>query len=170
MKYLVKRKSPDSGRRVNYLTDAALALCTEHAADGFHVASIAAKFGIPNRTFTDMRARQPAIDEALQAGRLHYFDKLMRKLNQHLNVDSDEPANITALIFTLRSMFGLQGDKLPNHMTVNVTNNNTQNVFAKLPSPEQVAKETAKLIAQKQSEWDVQNGQPLIAAEVTNEQ
>ena len=135
-KLITKRRPKGATKSVIHITKAGLELVREHAAMGRHQESIAAVMGMSRRTLLEIRKRQPEVDDALQEGRVAYFDKLVGKLNEHLALDDPETkANVTAMIFALKSMFGMEiGDaRVPKHLTI--VNDNRQQ-YVQIASPE----------------------------------
>ncbi len=106
----MKRPERPSRRIVNALgkseivvTATGLGIVEELAAKGCSVVTIAKALGVDKETFRHIRARDPAVEEAFEAGRAKEHDRLVSNLNT-----AAASGNVVASIFLLRARHGYQ--------------------------------------------------------------
>ena len=106
----MKRPELPSRRIVNALgkseivvTPTGLGIVEELAAKGCSVVTIAKALGVDKETFRHIRARDPAVEEAFEAGRAKEHDRLVSNLNT-----AAASGNVVASIFLLRARHGYQ--------------------------------------------------------------
>ena len=106
----MKRPERPSRRIVNALgkseivvTPTGLGIVEELAAQGCSVVTIAKALGVDKETFRHIRARDPAVEEAFEAGRAKEHDRLVSNLNT-----AAASGNVVASIFLLRARHGYQ--------------------------------------------------------------
>lgn len=106
----MKRPELPSRRIVNALgkseivvTPMGLGIVEELAAKGCSVVTIAKALGVDKETFRHIRGRDPAVEEAFEAGRAMEHDRLVANLNT-----AAESGNVVASIFLLRARHGYQ--------------------------------------------------------------
>lgn len=106
----MKRPELPSRRIVNALgkseivvTPTGLGIVEELAAQGCSVVTIAKALGVDKETFRHIRGRDPAVEEAFEAGRAKEHDRLVSNLNT-----AAASGNVVASIFLLRARHGYQ--------------------------------------------------------------
>lgn len=106
----MKRPELPSRRIVNALgkseivvTPTGLGIVEELAAKGCSVVTIAKALGVDKETFRHIRGRDPAVEEAFEAGRAKEHDRLVSNLNT-----AAASGNVVASIFLLRARHGYQ--------------------------------------------------------------
>lgn len=104
----MKRPERPSRRIVNALgkseivvTPTGLGIVEELAAKGCSVVTIAKALGVDKETFRHIRGRDPAVEEAFEAGRAKEHDRLVSNLNT-----AAASGNVVASIFLLRARHG----------------------------------------------------------------
>lgn len=111
-----------------------VALIEEMASGGMSMTSIAKRLRIGNRTFYDIRQRQPEVSEALERGYAAMEDELVSTLKTRA-LDDSRKDGTTAAIFLLKARRGYEiGDqKVPSHLTI--VNNDNRKQTIQLPAP-----------------------------------
>jgi hypothetical protein len=111
-----------------------LALLEEMAAKGMSQTSMAKALRIGRNTLTEIKKRQPEVEEAIERGYSRMEDELVDRLYR-IGM-SDSKAAVTANIFLLKARRGYEGTKVPHHIVIN-QDNRTQTIA--LPSAEDMA-------------------------------
>jgi transcriptional regulator with XRE-family HTH domain len=106
-----------------------LALLEEMAAKGMSQTSMAKALRIGRNTLTEIKKRQPEVEEAIERGYSQMEDVLVDRL--YATAMGESKAAVTAAIFLLKTRRGYEGTKVPTHITIN-QDNRTQTIA--LPS------------------------------------
>lgn len=110
-----RRITNSLGKSEIVVTPTGLQIVEELAAKGCSVVTIAAALGVNKETFVHMRRRDPAVEEAFEAGRAKEHDRLVANLNT-----AAASGNIVASIFLLRARHGYQsGEGIDVNVNVN---------------------------------------------------
>lgn len=94
--------NPAGGKRKT-LPKHGLATITELAARGVRVDTIARSVGMCGKTFQRLKADDPAVSEAYEAGRAQLHDELVDIL-----VNKARAGDTISLLFSLKSIFGFR--------------------------------------------------------------
>lgn len=97
-----------------------LALLEEMAAKGMSQTSMAKALRMHRNTLTEIKKRQPEVDEAIERGYSQMEDVLVDRL-MTLSLGESKAA-VTAMIFLLKTRRGYEGTKVPTHITINQDN------------------------------------------------
>jgi hypothetical protein len=106
-----------------------LALLEDMAAKGMSQTSMAKALRIGRNTLTEIKKRQPEVEEAIERGYSQMEDVLVDRL--YATAMGESKAAVTAAIFLLKTRRGYEGTKVPTHITIN-QDNRTQTIA--LPS------------------------------------
>lgn len=106
-----------------------LALLEEMAAKGVSQTSMAKALRMHRNTLTEIKKRQPEVEEAIERGYSRMEDALVDRL--FATALGESKAAVTAAIFLLKTRRGYEGTKVPTHITIN-QDNRTQTIA--LPS------------------------------------
>lgn len=124
----------NAGGRNRAIGKKGLALLEEMAAKGMSQTSMAKTLRMDRSTLTEIKKRQPEVEEAIERGYSRMEDELVDRLYQ-IGM-SDSKAAVTANIFLLKSRRGYEGTRVPTHITIQQYNR-TQTIS--LPSAEDMA-------------------------------
>jgi len=119
----------NAGGRNRAIGKKGLALLEEMAAKGMSQTSMAKTLRMDRSTLTEIKKRQPEVEEAIERGYSRMEDVLVDRL-MTLSM-GDSKAAVTAMIFLLKTRRGYEGTKVPTHITIN-QDNRTQTIA--LPS------------------------------------
>lgn len=97
-----------------------LVLLEEMAAKGMSQTSMAKALRIGRNTLTEIKKRQPEVEEAIERGYSQMEDVLVDRL--YATALGDSKAAVTAGIFLLKTRRGYEGTKVPTHITINQDN------------------------------------------------
>jgi hypothetical protein len=110
-----RRITNSLGKSEIVVTPTGLGIVEELAAKGCSVVTIAKALGVDKETFRHIRARDPAVEEAFEAGRAKEHDRLVANLNT-----AAASGNVVASIFLLRARHGYQsGEGVDVNVNVN---------------------------------------------------
>ena len=128
MSDVVVRNEGGNSRRIG---KKGLVLLEEMAAKGMSQTSMAKVLRMHRNTLTEIKKRQPEVEEAIERGYSQMEDVLVNRL--YTTALGDGKAAVTSAIFLLKTRRGYEGTKLPTHITIN--QDNRQQTIA-LPSPQ----------------------------------
>ena len=95
-----------------------LVLLEEMAAKGMSQTSMAKALRIGRNTLTEIKKRQPEVEEAIERGYSQMEDMLVDRL--YATALGDSKAAVTAAIFLLKTRRGYEGTKVPTHIKTTV--------------------------------------------------
>jgi transcriptional regulator with XRE-family HTH domain len=123
---VVVRNEGGNNRRIG---KKGLLLLEEMAAKGMSQTSMAKALRMHRNTLTEIKKRQPEVEEAIERGYSQMEDVLVDRL--YATALGESKAAVTAAIFLLKTRRGYEGTKVPTHITIN-QDNRTQTIS--LPS------------------------------------
>jgi hypothetical protein len=124
----------NAGGRNRAIGKKGLALLEQMAADGNSQTSMAKTLRMDRSTLTEIKKRQPEVEEAIERGYSQMEDELVGGLMTRVRrgiLDPKDKGAITAAIFLLKTRRGYEGTKVPHHIVIN-QDNRTQTIA--LPS------------------------------------
>jgi len=119
----------NAGGRNRSIGKKGLALLEQMAAQGMSQTSMAKTLRMDRSTLTEIKKRQPEVEEAIERGYSRMEDVLVNHL--FATALGESKAAVTAAIFLLKTRRGYEGTKVPTHITIN-QDNRTQTIS--LPS------------------------------------
>jgi len=114
---VVVRNEGGNNRRIG---KKGLVLLEEMAAKGMSQTSMAKTLRMHRNTLTEIKKRQPEVDEAIERGYSQMEDVLVDRL--FATALGESKAAVTAAIFLLKTRRGYEGTKVPTHITINQDN------------------------------------------------
>ncbi len=90
------------------------------AAQGLSQTSMAKTLRMHRNTLTEIKKRQPEVEEAIERGYSQMEDVLVDRL--FATALGESTAAVTAAIFLLKTRRGYEGTKVPTHITINQDN------------------------------------------------
>jgi hypothetical protein len=114
---VVVRNEGGNNRRIG---KKGLVLLEEMAAKGMSQTSMAKTLRMHRNTLTEIKKRQPEVEEAIERGYSQMEDVLVDRL--FATALGESKAAVTAAIFLLKTRRGYEGTKVPTHITINQDN------------------------------------------------
>tara|TARA_R110001632_G_scaffold187825_3_gene308274 strand:+ start:273 stop:719 length:447 start_codon:yes stop_codon:yes gene_type:complete len=114
---VVVRNEGGNNRRIG---KKGLVLLEEMAAKGMSQTSMAKTLRMHRNTLTEIKKRQPEVEEAIERGYSQMEDVLVDRL--FATALGESRAAVTAAIFLLKTRRGYEGTKVPTHITINQDN------------------------------------------------